>query len=121
MLDLSSGLQTSFSYIKHDADGKSSSFDLYNGEMTYFTNLNRHSFVYTASFTHKSYKGYHPIFDNKREDDIFKFIFAYEYRDIPNWDNWSFTSINIIEQNDSNIDFYKENEFIFLVGLNYKF
>ncbi|MGF1700837.1 DUF2860 domain-containing protein [Photobacterium makurazakiensis] len=121
MLKPNSGLVSSLAYTNNDAIGNAASFDNYKLEATYFSQFNNHNLAITSSVSYQTYGAENPIFNKKQEDYIYKLTIAYEYSNIPNWENWSITSINIIENNQSNIGFYKEKNSLSLIGINYKF
>jgi len=121
MLNNRSGLISAFSYTDHNAEGSAASFNQYKVEMTYFANFNSHSFAVTGSRGYRDFDSTNPIFDKERADYIHRIFLAYEYSDIPNWENWSVTSLSGATVNTSNIDFYQSNELLMSVGLNYRF
>lgn len=121
MFNHRSGLITAFSYTDHNAEGSAASFNQYKVEATYFANLNAHSFALTSSHGYRDFDSINPLFDKERTDYVHRIFLAYEYSDIPNWENWSLTSFSGATLNTSSIDFYQSNEFLMSVGLNYIF
>ncbi|KHT63816.1 hypothetical protein RJ45_09845 [Photobacterium gaetbulicola] len=121
MLDQRSGLITAFSYTDHNAEGKAASYNKYKVEMTYFLHSSAYSLALTGSYAYRQFDAVNPLFDTLRNDDVMRLFLAYEYKDIPGWDNWSVTSLAGSTVTSSNIDFYKSNNFLMTVGLNYQF
>ncbi|WP_333918339.1 DUF2860 family protein [Vibrio crassostreae] len=121
MLNHRSGLITAFSYTDHNAEGSAASYNQYKIEATYFANLNDHHFAVTSSHGYRDFESVNPLFNQGRADYFHRVFVAYEYNDIPNWENWSVTSFGGATLNTSNIDFYQSTEFLMSVGLNYRF
>ncbi|GAB3527271.1 DUF2860 family protein [Photobacterium alginatilyticum] len=121
MLDPRSGLVTTFSHTDHNADGKAASYNQYKAEMTYFLHSAAHSFALTGSYANRDFDAENPLFGKTRSDDMFRIFLAYEYKDIPGWDNWSITSFAGSTLTTSNIDFYESHDFLMSLGLNYTF
>ncbi|MGF1734261.1 DUF2860 family protein [Photobacterium satsumensis] len=120
MLRPFTGLISSFTYTDKDAKGDAASFQQYKLEASVFSHLNNHNIALTSSFSHRSYGAESPIFNKKRKDQFYRLTLAYEYTNIPGWKDWSITSYSYFQLGQSNINFYDENEYIFLLGLNYK-
>ncbi|ALR18449.1 DUF2860 family protein [Vibrio natriegens] len=121
MLNTNSGYITAFSYTDHDADGSAASFNAYKGELSYFYLTSNYQLVLTGSYTLRDFSAENPIFSKTRSDDVYRLFLAYEYNNIPGWDNWSVTSFVGGTINDSNIDFYSSDSLLMSVGMNYKF
>ncbi len=114
-------LSPSVTYIKTDADGDALSNTSWKGELSVFTNFDRHQLVLTAGYTGRNYDASHPIYNVVRDDDELSLFAAYEYKGLMGWDNWSLISFAGYGQTDSNIDFYDEKSMIFSVGVNCQF
>ncbi|KOO15423.1 hypothetical protein AKJ18_10535 [Vibrio xuii] len=117
----SMGLSTSLGYLHNDADGKAETFDQYELEMTYFMNINAHSLAVTSSYAYRDYDGQNSLYNKTRADNKHKLFVAYEYANIPGFDNWNFVSFAGVNYTDSNINFYKSEDYLASVGLSYKF
>ncbi len=117
----SMGLSTSFGYLHNNADGKAETFDQYEIEMTYFLTHNAHTIALTSSYAYRDYDGHNSLYGKSRSDNRHKFFAAYEYADIAGLKNWNLVSFAGVNYNDSNIDFYKNEEYLASVGLSYKF
>ncbi|HHP0509498.1 TPA: DUF2860 family protein [Vibrio harveyi] len=117
----SMGLSTSFGYLHNDADGKAETYDQYEVEMTYFLTHNAHTIALTSSYAYRDYDGHNSLYGKARSDNRHKFFAAYEYANIAGFNNWNLVSFAGINYNDSNIDFYKNEEYLATVGLSYKF
>lgn len=121
MLNTNSGYITAFSYTDHDADGSAASFNAYKGELSYFYLTSNYQLALTGSYTLRDFSAETPIFSKTRSDDVYRLFLAYEYSNIPGWDNWSVTSFIGSTINNSNIDFYSSDSWLMSVGMNYKF
>ncbi|WP_413110306.1 DUF2860 family protein [Thaumasiovibrio sp. DFM-14] len=121
MLNTNSGYITAFSYTDHDADGSAASFNAYKGELSYFYLTSNYQLALTGSYTLRDFSAENPIFSKTRSDDVYRLFLAYEYSNIPGWDNWSITSFIGSTINNSNIDFYSSDSLLMSVGMNYKF
>lgn len=121
MLASNSGYISAFSYTGHDAEGKAASFSAYKGELTYFYFSNNYALSLTGSYTLRDFDAMNPIFSQQRKDDVYRVFLAYEYRNLPGWENWSLTSFAGSTITSSNIDFYSSDDFIVTLGVNYKF
>ena len=120
-LDSTSILQPAITYINQDADGKAESFDSYGFELSWFKFINRHRLALTADYTLQDYQSNSQTFNKKRSNDIIGLFAAYEYRNVFDWQNWSFISFAAYSQTDSNITFYDEKEYLFSLGFSYRF
>ncbi|MGY0617440.1 DUF2860 domain-containing protein [Vibrio sp. FJH11] len=120
-LDSTSILQPAITYINQDADGKAESFDSYGFELSWFKFINRHRLALTADYTLQDYQSKSQTFSKKRSNDIIGLFAAYEYRNVFDWQNWSFISFAAYSQTDSNITFYDEKEYLFSLGFSYRF
>ncbi|WP_026972410.1 DUF2860 family protein [Aliagarivorans marinus] len=116
-----SGLVTSFAYTHLDAEGKAASFDQYKAEVTYFISNGIQSLALTSSYARREYDAIHPIFNKERADNRHKLFIAYEYANVMGWQNWNFVSLNGVNLNRSNIDFYENEDYLVSMGLSYKF
>ncbi|AUW05146.1 DUF2860 family protein [Vibrio campbellii] len=115
------GLSTSFGYLHNDADGKAETYDQYEVEMTYFLTHNAHTLALTGSYGYRDYDGHNSLYGKTRSDNRHKLFVAYEYANIAGLNNWNLISFAGMNYNDSNIDFYKNEEYLATVGLSYKF
>lgn len=115
------GLNTSLGYLHNDAEGKSETFDQYEVELTYFANFNAHTVALTSSYAYRDFDGQNSIFSKTRSDHTHKFFASYEYANIAGLEDWSLVSFAGINYNDSNISFYKSEEYLASIGLSYKF
>ncbi|GLT20266.1 hypothetical protein GCM10007938_40490 [Vibrio zhanjiangensis] len=114
-------LQPSIIYINTDADGEANSLKSVGGELTYFRILDHHQLALTAGYTSNSYDGTNPIYGKVRDEDELSFFAAYEYKNFMGWQNWSLVSLAGFSESDSNIDFYDTKQYLFTLGMNYKF
>ena len=121
MLNVNSGYITAFSYTKHDATGEANTFDAYKGELSYFYVTQNYGLSLTGSYAWRDFSANNPIFNQTRSDDVYRLFLAYEYKNIPGWDNWSITSFVGSTINSSNIDFYTSDSLLMSIGMNYKF
>ncbi|KIP70387.1 hypothetical protein SN11_17960 [Vibrio harveyi] len=120
-LSRTSMLQPAFTYIYHDADGDAESFNSYGLDLSWFQFINRHRVALTAGYTVKDFESASATFGKTRNDDKLSLFAAYEYKNVFDWDNWSFISLAGYSSTDSNITFYDEKEYLLSVGLNYAF
>ncbi|KIP68761.1 hypothetical protein SN10_17990 [Vibrio harveyi] len=120
-LSRTSMLQPAFTYIYHDADGDAESFNSYRLDLSWFQFINRHRVALTAGYTVKDFESASATFGKTRNDDKLSLFAAYEYKNVFDWDNWSFISLAGYSSTDSNITFYDEKEYLLSVGLNYTF
>ena len=120
-LSRTSMLQPAFTYIYHDADGDAESFNSYGLDLSWFQFINRHRVALTAGYTVKDFESASATFGKTRNDDKLSLFAAYEYKNVFDWDNWSFISLAGYSSTDSNITFYDEKEYLLSVGLNYTF
>lgn len=121
MLSSNSGYISAFSYTDHNADGKAASFNAYKGELSYFYLSQNYSLSFTGSYALRDFDAVNPVFSKQRNDNVYRAFLAYEYRNLPGWDNWSITSFAGSTITSSNIDFYNSDDFIVTLGMNYKF
>lgn len=115
------GLNTSLGYLHNDADGKAETYDQYEIEMTYFLTHNAHTLALTGSYAYRDYDAKNSIFEKTRSDNKHKLFIAYEYANIAGLDNWNLVSFAGMNYNDSNINFYKNEEYVASIGVSYKF
>jgi len=115
------GLITSAAYLRNDAEGDAETYNQYKVEMTYFANFDAHTFALTSSYAYRDFDGYNSYYEKERSDNRHKFFASYEYANIAGLENWSFISFAGVNYNDSNIDFYKNEEYLATVGVSYKF
>ncbi|GLR03703.1 hypothetical protein GCM10007906_12900 [Vibrio hyugaensis] len=120
-LSRTSMLQPAFTYIYHDADGDAESFNSYRLDLSWFQFINRHRVALTAGYTVKDFESASATFGKTRNDDKLSLFAAYEYKNVFDWDNWSFISLAGYSSTDSDITFYDEKEYLLSVGLNYTF
>lgn len=121
MLTLNSGAISSFSFTDHNAEGKAASYHTYEGELTYFYMGQNYALSLTGSYAQRNFDAASSTFAKTRQDDVYRLSLAYEYKNIPGWDNWSLISFVGTTITESNIDFYSSDKFIFSLGANYKF
>ncbi|MEZ9700398.1 DUF2860 family protein [Vibrio sp. 10N.261.46.E12] len=115
------GLISSLGYQHNDAGGKAETFDQYEIEFTYFVNHNAHTLALTSSYSYVDYDGSNPIYGKTRTDNQHSFFAAYEYANIAGFKNWSVVSFAGVDYNDSNISFYKSEDYVASIGASYKF
>ncbi|MFY2510072.1 DUF2860 domain-containing protein [Vibrio pectenicida] len=120
-LSKTSFIQPSLTYIKTDADGDANSLTSVSGELTYLRIFDRHQLALTAGYTNRSFDGTNPIYGKVRDEDELNLFAAYEYKNFMGWKNWSLISLSGYTESDSNIDFYDTKQYLFTVGMNYKF
>lgn len=120
-LSANSGLSTSLSYLHNDAVGKAESFDQYEIEMTYFANFNAHTYALTTSYAYGDFDGYNSLYNQTRNDNKYKVFVSYEYANIAGLDNWNLVSFAGVNINDSNINFYKSEDYLASIGVSYTF
>ena len=115
------GLSTTLGYLHNDADGKAETFDQYQLEMTYFVTHGAHKVALTSSYAYRDFDGQNSIYGKTRSDNRHKLFAAYEYANIAGLENWDLVSFAGVNYNDSNINFYKSEEYLASVGVSYKF
>lgn len=120
-LSRSTFLVPSVTYIKTDADGDANSNTSWAGELSLFQVFGRHQFALTGGYTTRSYDASHPIYDTVRSDDELSLFAAYEFQQLFGWRNLSLISFAGYGQQDSNINFFDEDQMIVSAGVNYKF
>lgn len=120
-LSRTSMLQPAFTYIHHDADGDAESFDSYGFDLSLFQFINRHSIALTAGYKIKDFESASSTFGKTRNDDQLSLFAAYEFKDVFDWQDWSFISLAGFSSTNSNITFYDEEQYLLSVGLNYTF
>ena len=120
-LSKTSFIKPSLTYIKTDADGDANSLTSVGGELTYLRIFDRHQLALTAGYTNRSFDGTNPIYGKVRDEDELSLFAAYEYKNFMGWKNWSLISLSGYTESDSNIDFYDTKQYLFTVGMNYKF
>ncbi|KLV10122.1 DUF2860 domain-containing protein [Photobacterium ganghwense] len=121
MLTPNSGYISAISHTDHNAEGKAASFNEYKADLSYFYLAQNYSLSLTGSYGLRDYNAINPIFSKRRSDDIYRVFLAYEYKNLPRWDNWSVTSFAGSTITSSNIDFYSSDSYIVTLGMNYKF
>lgn len=121
MVSANSGYISGLSFTDHNAQGKAASYHGYKGELTYFHLGQNYSVSLTGSYMLRDFNATNPIFSKKRQDDVYRLFLAYEYKNIPGWNNWSVTSFAGSTVTSSNIDFYSNDNFVITLGMNYKF
>ncbi len=121
ILSRTSFVKPSITYIRHEADGKASSYDSYGADVSWINIFDRHSFVLTAGYAKRGYDTASTVFDEIRSDDEYNFFAAYEYTNFMEWQDWSLISFAGYGSTQSNITFYDESGYIVAVGLNNKF
>lgn len=121
MLDTRSGINYGLSYTLHNAEGKANSHNKYSAEASYFFQSSKYAFALTGTYTHRAYKALNPIFNRTQSDNAYRLFFAYEYKDLPNWDNWSVSTFAGTTKNNSNIEFFDSREWLLSLSLNYAF
>ncbi|AQM68445.1 hypothetical protein Vca1114GL_01956 [Vibrio campbellii] len=120
-LSRTSMLQPAFTYIHHDADGDAESYNSYGLDLSWFKFIQRHRIVLTAGYAAKDFDAASATFGKTRNDGTLSFFTAYEYKNVFDWQNWSFISLAGYSSTSSNITFYDEKEFLLSTGLNYSF
>ncbi|WP_108945018.1 DUF2860 family protein [Shewanella halifaxensis] len=117
----SMGLSTSISYLHNDADGKAQTYDQYELEVSYFFNHAAHTVALTGSHAYRDYDGFNSVFSKTRADNKHRLFVAYEYANIAGLNNWNLVSFTGVTFNDSNINFYKSEDYLTSIGLSYRF
>ncbi|WP_394131639.1 DUF2860 family protein [Shewanella maritima] len=120
-LSASSGLKTTVGFFHNDAEGIAQTYDQYELEATYFMHTGSYMLALTASYASREYDGTHPIFNEERKDDKSRLFVAYEYANFMGLENWDFVSFAGVDVTDSNINFYKSEDYVASIGLSYKF
>lgn len=120
-IDDDSFLEPSFSYQRHDADGKAVSFSSYSGSLTYLRMIDRHSFSLNGDYTYRTYDAKNPVFNKTREDNGYSLNLGYEYKGMFGWEDWGFNALAGYSNNNSNISFYDTKGYFFGVGASYHF
>ncbi|GAM66474.1 hypothetical protein JCM19236_3926 [Vibrio sp. JCM 19236] len=115
------GLKSSFGYLHNDAEGKAETYDQYEVELSYFLVHNAHTIALTGSYAYRDYDGQNSIYGKTRSDNRSKLFLAYEYANIAGLENWNLVSFAGVNYNDSNINFYSNEEYLASVGVSYKF
>ncbi|EHT4942723.1 DUF2860 domain-containing protein [Vibrio vulnificus] len=114
-------VQPAVVYLKHQADGKAASYDSLGAEVSWFNLFAKHRLVLTAGYKVQDYQAASQLFDKKREDQQLSLFLAYEYAQLFSSPDWSFVALAGYNQTDSNIEFYKQSDYLLSVGVNYKF
>ena len=114
-------LQPAFTYIHHDADGDAESYNSYGLDLSWFKFIQRHRIALTAGYAAKDFDAASTTFGKTRNDGTLSFFTAYEYKNVFDWQNWSFISLAGYSSTSSNITFYDEKEFLLSTGLSYSF
>ncbi|MDD1794609.1 DUF2860 domain-containing protein [Enterovibrio sp. ZSDZ42] len=115
------GVAPAVVYINHDADGDAMSYQSIGGELSYFSFAGRNKIVLTGKYHVRDYDAIHPVFEATREDKEYGAFLAYEYGEIFGLDSLSFISLAGYSNIDSNIDFYNASQYLFSLGVSYKF
>lgn len=108
-------------YTNSDAEGNAFSFNSYGAELNYAKRIGRHGFVLTFDAHERQYDEANPMYNKVREDNEFGVFLAYEYADLLGYEDWSLISLLGARTVDSNIDFYKSEQVLAAVGVDYKF
>ncbi|EDP57740.1 DUF2860 domain-containing protein [Vibrio sp. AND4] len=120
-LNRTSMLQPAFTYIHHNADGDAESYNAFGVDLSWFKLIKRHRIVLTAGYAAKDFDAASTTFGKTRNDGTLSFFSAYEYKNVFDWQDWSFISLAGYSDTNSNITFFDEKEYLLSVGLNYRF
>lgn len=120
-LNESSYLVPTLTYTSTDADGDANSSDSVRAEATYAALFDHHKLAITAGYTKRSFDEKNPLFDKKRDENIYSLFAAYEYRLSGDWQDWSVISLAGYKNTDSDIEFYDKSQFLTTVGMSYHF
>lgn len=120
-IDESSYLVPTLTYTSTDADGDANSSDSVRAEATYAALFDHHKLAITAGYTNRSFDEKNPLFDKKRDENIYSLFAAYEYRLSGDWRDWSVISLAGYKNTDSDIEFYDKSQFLTTVGMSYHF
>lgn len=114
-------LRSSASYLRHNADGNAMSSDTYTGQLGVLKKFE--SALLTVNFKYKyaNFDESHPIFMEKRKDDIVSLLATYMYNDIFDWNGVGIVLMGGFSQNSSNLDFYQSENWILGSGVRYEF
>ncbi|WP_028025261.1 DUF2860 domain-containing protein [Enterovibrio calviensis] len=115
------GIAPAVVYLNHDADGDAMSYQSIGGELSYFSFAGRNKIVLTAKYHVRDYDAMNPVFNTTREDKDYGAFLAYEYGEIFGMESLSFISLAGYNNTDSNIDFYNTSQYLFSLGVSYKF
>ncbi|WP_420745101.1 DUF2860 domain-containing protein [Photobacterium damselae] len=114
-------LRTAINYRDIDADGKAMSNNSYGVTSTLIQRLDRSSYALTLSYKYTDFDAANPIFAKTQENNEFGAFLAYEYAQPFDWKDWGFVSLLGYQNDNSNINFYDQDNILLSVGMNYQF
>ncbi|OEE59188.1 hypothetical protein A1OK_04030 [Enterovibrio norvegicus FF-454] len=115
------GIAPAFVYYDHEAEGDAMSYQSLGGELSYFSFAGRNKIVLTGKYHARDYDANHPVFGTTRADKEYGAFLAYEYGELFDVTPLSLISLAGYNNIDSNIDFYNASQYLFSLGVNYKF
>lgn len=114
-------LRTAINYRDIDADGKAMSNNSYGVTSTLIQRLDRSSYALTLSYKYTDFDAANPIFAKTQDNNEFGAFLAYEYAQPFDWKDWGFVSLLGYQNDNSNINFYDQDNILLSVGMNYQF
>ena len=97
------------------------SYQSLGGELSYFSFAGRNKIVLTGKYHARDYDANHPVFGTTRADKEYGAFLAYEYGQLFDIEPLSFISLAGYKNIDSNIAFYNASQYLFSLGVSYKF
>jgi hypothetical protein len=111
-----------FEYHKLDLDGDAMANDRYGVQLTYGYKGNQFSLVANASYIYADYDTTNPIYNKKREDDIYGgALTGIWHRPFGMPKGWSLTASVLGYKADANIDFYDTDVVGTILSVLYRF
>ncbi len=108
-----------FTYQLADLDGKSNSYDSYEGELAYMRGSQDYMLLMALGGGMRQYDKSHPIFEKEREDTVYEAMAMVAWLNPFGLDSFSLNVGAAYEKEDSNIDFYDADEMIGFMTFGY--
>lgn len=108
-----------FTYTLADMDGKSNSYDGYEGELAYMRGSQHYMLLLSLAGGIRQYDKTHPIFGKEREDKIYEAMGMVAWLNPFGFDNFSLNVGAMYGKEDSNIDFYDTDEMMTFMTVGY--
>lgn len=112
---------SSFTYSRHDLDGKANSSNEYGVALDVIWNVDHLTVEASAGFSKTKYFGSHPLYNRKRDAtsfDISAMVSYYEPLGIPQTSIYSFVGYSKVNEN---IDFFDSDKLVAGTGIGYHF
>ncbi|WP_257265805.1 DUF2860 domain-containing protein [Endozoicomonas sp. ONNA2] len=108
-------------YRNSEADGSAMAHASVAGELSYFSIHGPGQYALTGSYEYRDYDQEHPVFESTRSDSVLGVFLTWEYMNFLGIRPLSLVSLAGYNVVNSNISFYDESEYLFMVGANYQF